>query len=354
MAGFQGARVSLTVIAVLIALWSAKAAYVFLAPLTLAIFVLALVWPAQKTLQMHVPKVVAAAVTLVGATLVLALFGFAIVWASGAVWSNVAAQSERYQLLYQSVTDWLEKNGIVVGALWADGFNVNWMLRAVQQAFSRMSQFTSFLMVAVAYLLTGLIEVDAVENRLDRFSLGSSAKIMLDTCRTTAKKLRTYIWVRTVISLLTGFCFGVVIYALDVPLAPQWAVIAFVLNYIPFIGPLIATILPTVFGLVQLGDPWTAFVLFSTLTVVQFVSGNYLEPVLSGGMLTLSPFVILASIFLWTFLWGIYGTFIGVPIAIAVASFAASSPSAAWLAALMGAEGPEPDPDAIPEPPTTA
>jgi predicted PurR-regulated permease PerM len=88
-----------------------------------------------------------------------------------------------------------------------------------------------------------------------------------------------------------------------------------------------------------MGQPVLALILLGTLTVLQFVGGNYIEPRISGGALRLSPFIILVAIFLWTFIWGIYGTFIGVPIAIAIAAFADHIPSCKWLLGFMGAEG---------------
>jgi len=112
-----------------------------------------------------------------------------------------------------------------------------------------------------------------------------------------------------------------------------------ILNFIPVVGSLIATFIPAAFALAHMGQPVLALVLLGTLTVLQFVGGNYIEPRISGDALRLSPFVILVAIFLWTFIWGIYGTFIGVPIAIAIATFVNHIPSCKWLLGFMGAEG---------------
>lgn len=337
MADDAASRISLVVIAVLAVLWSAHVAYPFLAPLTLAVFVLALAWPLHAALQARLPGIVAAILTLVLATGVLALLGWAAVWAFGTIWYDVAANAARYQSLYQQAAGWLEEHGIIVAALWADGVNVNWLLRLGQQAASRLSQTVSFAIVAVAYLLIGLVEVDRIRSRIEISGKSDTASKVISSCKTTARKLRTYIWVRTAVSLLTGVLFGIVAFLMGVPFAVEWSVIAFVLNYIPFIGSMIAAFLPSVFALAHVGDPWEALLVLAALTGVQFVGGNYLEPRMSGSALRLSPFVILASIFLWTFLWGVYGTFIAVPIAIAGISFAASANSTAWLAVLMGA-----------------
>src|SRR5258706_15276487 len=69
------------------------------------------------------------------------------------------------------------------------------------------------------------------------------------------------------------------------------------------------------------------------------VVGSYIEPRVSGSILSISPLVVLFAVFFWTFLWGLFGTFIGVPIALAILSFSRQHPSSRWLADLLG--GPE-------------
>ena len=137
-------------------------------------------------------------------------------------------------------------------------------------------------------------------------------------------------------SLLTGALVWAFASLLGLPLAREWGVIAFTLNYIPFIGPLIATLFPTLLAVLQF-ESWQAVVfVFASLNMIQFVVGSYVEPRVSGTALAMSPFLVLFSIFLWTFLWGLPGTFIGVPITVAVLTFCAQHPHARWLAMLLG------------------
>jgi predicted PurR-regulated permease PerM len=128
---------------------------------------------------------------------------------------------------------------------------------------------------------------------------------------------------------------------LGLQFAAEWGVIAFTLNFIPFIGPFIATVLPTLYALAQFESLQSALVVFACLNLIQFVIGSYIEPRVAGRTLAISPFVVLFSVFLWTFLWGLFGAFIGVPIAIAGLTFCAQSHSARWLAVLLGASDDE-------------
>jgi AI-2 transport protein TqsA len=108
--------------------------------------------------------------------------------------------------------------------------------------------------------------------------------------------------------------------------------LALALNYIPFIGPFVATLLPGLFALAQLDSWQTIALVFLGLTAIQFMIGNYLEPLVAGAALTISPFAVVFAVFFWGFLWGIPGAFIGVPIMITIVTLCAQYPGSRWVA----------------------
>lgn len=336
MSDSSSSKTSLTVLAVLGALWSAYVGGAFLAPLTLALFLVALIWPIQAAMQMWMPKIVAVIVTFLILVTAILVLGTAVVWALDNIWRTVSNNVQRYQALYQAMADWLEQHGIALAGLWADTFNVNWMLRIGQQLLARTGQTMTFWAIVIAYVLTLLVEVKHIGLNVERYTNPGISSIVRAGTAKTAHKLRLYMAVRAIVSLFTGLAIALIAFALGLPLAAEWGVIGFVLNFIPVIGPLVATLLPTVFAFAHIGDPGLAVFLFGGLTVLQFVGGSYIEPKIAGDALRLSPFIVLVAVFLWTFIWGIYGAFIGVPIAIAVACFAAQSPSSRWLLGFMG------------------
>ena len=93
---------------------------------------------------------------------------------------------------------------------------------------------------------------------------------------------------------------------------------------------------PTLFALAQFDSWQSALIVFAGLNIVQFVIGSYIEPRLSGSALSISPSLVLFSVFFWAFLWGLFGAFIGVPIVIAALTFCAQHPSSRWIANLLG------------------
>ena len=105
-------------------------------------------------------------------------------------------------------------------------------------------------------------------------------------------------------SAVTGLLVGAFAWLAGLPFALEWGVIAFVLNYIPFIGPFIATLFPTLLAMTQF-ESWPAVLgVFVCLNVIQFAVGSYIEPRVAGSMLSISPVVVLLSIFL--VLWLLY------------------------------------------------
>jgi AI-2 transport protein TqsA len=144
--------------------------------------------------------------------------------------------------------------------------------------------------------------------------------------------------VRFGMSALTGFSFWAFTAVYGLELHREWGVIAFVLNFVPFIGSFIATLLPTLFAAAQFESLSAAFVVFIGLNLLQFVISSYIEPRVAGTAVSVSPFMVLFAVFFWGMLWGIAGAFIGVPILIALATVCARYPLCRPLAVLLSAD----------------
>lgn len=331
--GTRTALAILAVIAVVAATWIAAPVF---APVAFALFVIAIAWPLQRRLQSRLPKLMALAVVVLVTVVVFLAFASVIVWGFGRVGRWVVSDAGRFQLLYDQIADWLEGHGIAVAGLWADHFNVAWLVRAMQDVIARANTTLTFWLVVLVYVILGLLEVDDTARKVGAMENREAARILLSGCVETAAKFRRYMLVRTAMSVLTGALVWLFAVLAGLPLAAEWGVIAFALNYIPFIGPAIATVFPTLFALAQFASWEAALAVFAGLNVIQFVIGSYVEPRVSGTALAVSPFIVLFAVFLWTFLWGVIGAFIGVPITIAVLTFCAQHPSSRWLADLLG------------------
>jgi AI-2 transport protein TqsA len=307
------------------------------APLTFALFIIAIVWPLQARLQTLLPKLVALAISMLVTIVVIGAFAWVITWGLNRVGRYVVADAARFQLLYYQMTEWLEGHGIVVENIWSEHFNVGWVLRLFQEITTRVNGTLSFSLVVLIYVILGLMEVDDAARRLRNMRNQEAGRVLLDGGSRTAAKLRRYLLVRSLMSVVTGILVWGFISLCGLPLAQEWGVIAFALNYIPFIGPLVATVLPTLFAVAQFEAWQNAILVFGCLNLIQFLVGSYLEPRIAGSILSMSPFVVLFSVFIWTFLWGLPGAFIGVPIVIAVLTTCDQHVSSRWVTELFGA-----------------
>lgn len=165
------------------------------------------------------------------------------------------------------------------------------------------------------------------------------ARHVLDTI---GRGIQKYLGVKTVVSLATGvFCyFGLVL--LQVPYAPLFGLLTFLLNYIPTFGSIIAAIFPTL-TVLAIDPAWgTAVIVMAIYLAVNIGLGNFVEPKILGRELNLSPLVIIISVVVWAGLWGVVGAFLAVPLTAALQIVLLSSERTRPIAVMLSS-GPPPE-----------
>lgn len=313
------------------------------APVACALLVVALAWPLREALGRVLPGPLATLATLAACIAAAGLLVGAVAWGLGRAAAWLVANGDRLQALYELAGGWLEAHGLYSRGILRQSFDPARLLPLAGELGARLQGLASFTLVTLVFVALGLLEVRPMGARLARLERPELGRLLLEGGALLAGKLRRYMLVRTLVSALTGLAVGGLAALLGLELAPVWGVMAFALNYLPFIGPLVATVLPTLLALVQFQALGPTLVVLLGLNLVQTLLGSWLEPRLAGARLGLSPFLVLLAVFLGALVWGIAGAFLGVPVLIAVATFAALRPETAWLARLLGAE-PEPAP----------
>ncbi len=152
-------------------------------------------------------------------------------------------------------------------------------------------------------------------------------------------RVNHYLWVKTVISALTGFMTFLLVKMFGVELAVALGVITFVLNFIPNVGSIVATALVALVAHIQLNDPALTGVIFFAAGAIQFVNGNVIDPMMMGRALRLSSFGIIISLAFWGAVWGVPGMFLSVPIMVTMLVVCSHVPSLRPLAILLSREG---------------
>lgn len=149
------------------------------------------------------------------------------------------------------------------------------------------------------------------------------------------REIRRYLLAKTLISLVTGLLFTIALYSFGVEFALIWGILAFLLNFIPSIGSVVATFLPLSIAFIQFDNYLTFTFLAIILILIQVVIGNIIDPRLMGKQLNLSPLVVLFSLIFWGWLWGIIGMFLAVPITVMVKIIFANIDSLRFLSVCM-------------------
>ncbi|QDS94321.1 AI-2 transport protein TqsA [Roseimaritima multifibrata] len=156
------------------------------------------------------------------------------------------------------------------------------------------------VLIYVFFLLLGSVDVPSPDSSLQRIN----------------QQIRNYLSLKTLISMATGGLFGLTLWIFGVPMALTFGVMAFLLNFIPNIGPMVATILPIPLIILQPeGSIAWMTVTILAISSIQLTSGNVIEPKLMGDSSGLHPVIILLALMFWGMMWGITGMFLATPIA---------------------------------------
>lgn len=307
-------------------------------PLAVALFLIALTWPLQEALERVVPRWLALIGTISLVLLVLAGLIGLLGWGGGRVADGVALYGDRINATYRAFIKLAEERGLSISPTLAEQVDPERLLGLVQALFEGIYLGLAFIALTLVFLVLGLLEVSDFEAKLTKAVRPERRDAILAAVARIGGKLQRYMLVRTFVSVLTGLLTWLYALLVGLDLASVWGIVAFVLNYIPMIGSIIAVVPPVIFAVVQFGDWQTTLLVLVGLGAIQFTIGNYLDPRLEGRALAISPLVIILSILFWGLVWGVPGAFIGVPMTIAILTACERMPSLRWIPVLLGME----------------
>jgi len=141
------------------------------------------------------------------------------------------------------------------------------------------------------------------------------------------------------VSLITGVLSYIALIIIGIDFAFFWAFIIFLLNFIPTIGSLVATLFPAIMALLQLGSLQSALTVLAAIGAIQIVIGNLIEPKIMGNSLNISSLVVLLALTFWGSVWGIVGMLISVPITVMMIIVFAQFPKTRSIAILLSENG---------------
>lgn len=331
----QGAETACIIIALLLVLAVCKLAQPVIEPTVFAIFIITIVLPIQKALRPRVGNGVAIVATLATTALVLLALLSVIAWEAREIVDWVSRNIDRIQDALIASTSWLEAHDIFVFAMITDQFDPARIVRLLQVAAMKVNTLLAFSLIVMIYVMLGLNETDVIRGRIAALKNEEASRHLLAAGEQIGRKFRTYMVVRTGASIATGLSVWLLARLIGLEMAAACGMLAFSLNYLPYIGSFIVVVLLPLFALVHFGSMETAALVLLGVLFIQAAIGSYLEPVFSGEALSISPPLVLFSIVLWMFLWGALGAFLGVPIAIALITLLAEFPSTRGISDIL-------------------
>ena len=212
-------------------------------------------------------------------------------------------------------------------------------LRKAGQDFitSSAANITSFVGVTILVIIVTifmLVELSGLDIKLERARSqrhvegGRELKLPM-------VEIQRYLIVKTIISAVTGLLVGALTWGFGLPAAVLWGLLAFVLNYVPQIGSVIAGAPAVALAALELG-PGPALLVAGGYLAINMLLGNVIEPRIVGQALGISPVVVLVSVFVWGWVLGPVGALLSVPLTIAVKIYFDSTEDLKWVAVLLG------------------
>ena len=189
--------------------------------------------------------------------------------------------------------------------------------------------------LVAAFFLLGLLEVCDFEKKARRRLPRGTGQTVIAHTREIGQRVRRYLVALTASSLVSGVATGLFTWAMGLDAPLTWGLVAFLLNYVPTIGPFVAIIPPSLFALLQFDSAARIAGVFFGVGAIQFIIGNFVDPKIEGRALALSPLVVLVAIIFWGWVWGVFGALLGVPLTVALVIVAEHFKQTRWIAALL-------------------
>lgn len=335
-----GERVLLIAACLVVVVAGLRAAAPLLVPFTVALFLAVLSLPLLVWFQRHrVPGVAAVLLTVLVNLLIVVLL---VLTVSGSL-QGFAEAAPRYRTMLDAMaidlTVVLHDRGIEGARLlpeeWLKPGEVLDLAATTLLGLAKVLSNTALVMLTIVFVL---LEVSAFPAKVAR-AFGVT-EMELGRFSQITSQVQRYLGFKTLVSVATGVLAGALTAAAGVDFPILWGLVAWLLNYVPNIGSIIAALPPTLLALIQ-HSPGRALLVVVGYLIINVTLGNIVEPHLMGRKFGLSTLVVFVSLVFWGWLWGPVGMLLSVPLTMVVKIMLENTQDLRWVAVLLDA-GPPP------------
>lgn len=325
--------VSLAAFVVVIA--GMKASTQILVPFLLAVFIAVLCTPLMVWLKTRkVPSVVAVLLVVVLFFLLAATLGTVIGASLTAFYQDLPQYEQKLQMQSQEGIQWLQGMGIEVNqSILSDYIDPGAAMKMVAQVFSGLGGVLTNTFLILFSVVFILVEASDFPDKVKR-ALGNQTTA-LESFQRFSDSVQRYLLIKTLVSIGTGIFAGVALAIIGVDYAILWGLIAFLLNYIPNIGSILAAVPPMLIAIIQLG-PMSSLLVAGVYVTINTLFGNVIEPKFMGRTLGLSTLVVFVSLVFWGWVFGPVGMLLSIPLTMVVKIALEGSEQNRWMSVLLG------------------
>lgn len=209
------------------------------------------------------------------------------------------------------------------------------LMQRTSMVFSRFMDFLSGEITFIFLVVFLLAEIEAIFYKTK--IIEKNSPFSLTVMEKISGSIRRYLSIKTLTSLATGILVYLMLLLIGVDYPLLWGLMAFLLNFIPTVGSIIAAIPAVLISIVQLGFPATYWTI-GTYLFVNVAIGSVLEPRIMGQGLGLSTTVVFISLIFWGLILGPVGMFLSVPITMLIKIILENFEKTRWIAALLGSK----------------
>jgi predicted PurR-regulated permease PerM len=324
--------------AVIIIVFGLQMAKALLVPFLVAAFLaLITVRPMLWMQQNRVPAIVAALIIVTVIMLIFATVGAIVGSSIGEFTAALPSYQERLDVIFQGLVDLVGQRFNIDESLQNVGAMIDpgWAMGLAATILNGLKDVLTNVFLIVFTMIFMLLEASTVETKVAA-AFGRSTQ-SLQRPRAFLPNLGRYLGIKTIVSMATGLSAGIVTWAIGLDFPLLWAMLAFLLNYVPTIGSIIAAVPAVLMALVQLG-PGEASATAVGFVAINLVFGNFIEPRLMGYGVGISPLVVFIGLVFWGFVFGPVGMLLSVPLTMTLKLALESDERTRWIAILIGSE----------------
>ena len=338
-----GARFLFILACLVVIVYGLQFAAPILLPSALALFLAVLSLPVMAWLVNH--RIPSGFATLITVLVNVAVIGLLILLASPSVaelQDNLDQYAFDLQERWGQLMAWMENStGVDLSDYLTVGIiDPGAVVDIARGTIGRIAQFLSTTFLVFLIMAFMLSEATVFPKKF-RYISGARAG---DEDRFTkiATEIQSYLGIKTVVSLATGLVLGIWAYALDLDFPVLLGMIAFLLNYIPTVGSIIAAIPAILLSVITFGALLHVILVAGGYIAVNIIVGNIIEPRWMGRSLGLSTLVVILSLLFWGWAWGPLGALLSVPLTVGVKILLENTEDLRWMAILLD-KGPPSD-----------